>query len=176
MVRKPRFEEEKILAIARRSFSAEGPGVSTRALAAAIGMSQGALVQRFGSKRALFNLAMTPEPIDVLEVLGPDDRPLAETLAAMVDAIADRMPLLTVSRQAGCDHETLRSAQAALMIDELTEGLTLRLDDRDAADTLVLSALGAAMALLAGHSMKQIAPRLLGVARLVHVSTDRGKD
>lgn len=51
-------------------FRARGHAASTREVATAVGLSQGVLFQRFGTKDELFFRAMTPQPADLTELLG----------------------------------------------------------------------------------------------------------
>jgi AcrR family transcriptional regulator len=65
------IEDDEVLAAARRVFGAVGHAASTREIAAAAGISQAVLYQRFGSKDELFFRSMMPEPPDLDALLGP---------------------------------------------------------------------------------------------------------
>ena len=58
MARRPTLTNEEILARARSVFVERGYGARTRQVAAAVGLTWGAIALRFGSKQALFTQAM----------------------------------------------------------------------------------------------------------------------
>ena len=62
MARTRTISNEDILQRARPVFVARGIHAKTRDVAAAVGLTWGALALRFGSKRALFELAMAQRP------------------------------------------------------------------------------------------------------------------
>ena len=59
MVRRSNLSDEEILARARSVFVEHGYAARTKQIAAAVGLTWGAITLRFGSKRALFTQAMT---------------------------------------------------------------------------------------------------------------------
>jgi AcrR family transcriptional regulator len=81
-----------VLAAAREVFLARGAEAPTRAVAAAAGVSEGVLYQRFGTKRRLFFAAMVPPPPDLASLLGP--RPPATPRAARADLVRIAAALL----------------------------------------------------------------------------------
>lgn len=60
MPRPPKLTREEILSVAREHFIAYGHSVSTQTIGRALGVSHSALIQRFGSKRALLIEALRP--------------------------------------------------------------------------------------------------------------------
>lgn len=58
MARRPTLTDEEILARARSVFVERGYGARTKQIAAAVGLTWGAIALRFGDKRALFTHAM----------------------------------------------------------------------------------------------------------------------
>ena len=64
MPRPPKLTREEILSVAREHFIAHGHSVSTQTIGKALGVSHSALIQRFGSKRALLIEALRP-PIEL---------------------------------------------------------------------------------------------------------------
>ena len=129
MVRPSRHSDEEILAVAREVFFEQGPGASLSAIAARLGLSQPALSQRFGSKRALMVRALSPrgleESIAQLEA-GPDDRPFDEQLRAIA------VTSLEVLEQAVPSMITMRMVDQQVQ-QALADGVTLPHDrGRDA--------------------------------------------
>ena len=108
MVRPVRHSEDEILAIAREVFIERGPSVSLAVIAARLGLSQPALSQRFGSKRALLLRALAPtQQLDRLLELseGPDARPFDVQLHALARAalelLEEAIPTMMTLRLAG---------------------------------------------------------------------------
>lgn len=75
-----------VLAIARATFLEQGHAVSTREIARAAGVSEAVLYQRFGSKDALFSMAMVPVAADVEALLGPE-QPVGDARAFVRKAV-----------------------------------------------------------------------------------------
>lgn len=88
MGRTKTIDDEEILRIARDVFRKGGHSASTRDVADAVGISQGVLFQRFGSKDDLFFRAMTPEPPDIETLIGPYP---PRSARADLKRIADRL-------------------------------------------------------------------------------------
>lgn len=99
MTRPRTIEDEQILEITRRVLRERGLQVSTRAIAAEVGMSEGVLFQRFGSKEGLVRAALTLPEIDVEQVMseaatGTDARDILENIAVAIFAtFRDVIPL-----------------------------------------------------------------------------------
>jgi len=71
MPRHKTIEDEEIITIARGVFLEKGHTATTREIADAVGISQGVLYQRFGSKDDLFLAAMRPPMPDLDRVFPP---------------------------------------------------------------------------------------------------------
>ena len=71
MGRHKQISDIEVLAVARDVFREQGHSASTREIAAKAGVSQATLFQRFGDKSALFQAAMTPEPLDIELIMEP---------------------------------------------------------------------------------------------------------
>ena len=69
MPRKKSTTDEVILEAAKEVFLADGIGASTKKIAAAAGVSEGVLFQRFGSKQILFFKAMRTPAADMSEAV-----------------------------------------------------------------------------------------------------------
>lgn len=110
MPRPRTITDDALLAIARRCFLARGHAIPTREIAAAAGISQAILYQRFGDKEALFLRAMTPAAPDPDLLLGPThDVPahvyLREALKAITRYLTDALPaLLHLETYPGLEH------------------------------------------------------------------------
>lgn len=99
MGRNKTINDDELVRIAREFFREHGHTAPTREVAAAAGISQAVLYQRFGSKEDLFLRAMTPDLPDVDALLGPypprsakaDLRRIAERLT---DFFVSLMPTL----------------------------------------------------------------------------------
>lgn len=65
------IDDAELLRIARDLFREHGHTAATRDIAAAAGVSQAVLFQRFGSKEDLFLRAMAPETPDLETLFGP---------------------------------------------------------------------------------------------------------
>jgi AcrR family transcriptional regulator len=71
MGRHKTIDDNELIRIARELFREHGHTTSTRDVAAAAGISQAVLYQRFGSKEDLFLRAMTPDVPDLDALFGP---------------------------------------------------------------------------------------------------------
>ncbi|MBN2797949.1 MAG: TetR/AcrR family transcriptional regulator [Deltaproteobacteria bacterium] len=93
--------------IARTCFLEQGPAISTTVIAEAVGLSQGALFKRFGSKRALMLAALLPDmrPLMAAFERGPDERPLEAQLLELAHEIGAHsrqlFPRMTALKAAG---------------------------------------------------------------------------
>lgn len=114
MVRPRQISNEAILEGARECFLSHGPSISTTAIAQHLGVSQGVLFQRFGTKQELMLAALAPtERPGWTELLdaGPDQRPLRDQLReiaeAATDFFEDIVPCVAVLRGAGIEPRTV---------------------------------------------------------------------
>lgn len=73
MGRQKSITDDEVLRIARDIFRVQGHTATTRGIAAAAGVSEAVLYQRFGSKDELFFAAMHPRGPDLELLLGPVD-------------------------------------------------------------------------------------------------------
>jgi AcrR family transcriptional regulator len=126
------IDDEEILYHAREVFREGGHAASTREIARAAGISQAVLYQRFGSKEDLFCRAMTPDPPDLENLLGPypprsaraDLKRIGERLAEYLGAL---MPtLLHVLAHPGLGRARLARWHASLPFVALVSALTER--------------------------------------------------
>ena len=100
--RPKRVSDHDVLAQARRLFLTEGHAASTRAIAQHAGLSQAALVQRFGSKDKLFIAAVRPDALDIETILGTEDDAqrlggveyLAQVADRLLDVLGSQIPRL----------------------------------------------------------------------------------
>lgn len=142
MGRNKSIDDDEVLAIARDVFQRQGHEASTRDVAAAAGVSQAVLFQRFGSKEELFFRAMRPDALDVDALFAPyppDDA--LDDLLALSERVAAYMrrflpTLLKVMAVPGLPHERLRAWHDELPFPRLAAALTRRLE-RLAADGLI---------------------------------------
>ncbi len=119
MARPQTISDEAIRVEARACLLEHGPAVSVATIAARLGVSAPALLQRVGSKVALLRLALVPElPADWARSLaeGPAlDQPLRPQLTALLQQLEARfaqvVPSLIVARASRLDLSEL-SAQA----------------------------------------------------------------
>jgi AcrR family transcriptional regulator len=112
MSRPRQVTDEQILEAAREAFLEYGPAVSTTVIAAAVGLSQGALFKRFPRKEDLMFAALAP-PASLGDWAGdlrggPDERPLEEQLREIISAIeaffTEMIPRLSVMQSCGISH------------------------------------------------------------------------
>lgn len=84
MSRPRQFTDEQILAATKRCVLAHGPSVSTTVIASEIGMSQGALFKRFGTKERLivtaFSQAAQSFPLIGRLREGPSEEPIPDQM------------------------------------------------------------------------------------------------
>jgi len=118
MSRPRRITDDQILATMRAKVLEHGPSVSLDVVAAELGVTGPALLHRFGSRQALLLKALLPPegaPWMVELEAGPDDRPFAEQLEALVQRVsahfAEIAPCLSALRESGIPQETLAQAK-----------------------------------------------------------------
>jgi AcrR family transcriptional regulator len=118
MGRHKQISDIEVLAVARDVFRAQGHSASTREIAAKAGLSQATLFQRFGDKSALFQAAMTPEPLDIELIMEPAAQgglpvreQATEIAARLVEQISARLP--QVVRLASDPHSGAGAIEAA---------------------------------------------------------------
>jgi AcrR family transcriptional regulator len=108
MARPRTVSDEQILEATRTAVRLKGARVSLDAIAERIGISQPALLKRFGTRNKLFIAALRPPEkppfLPRLEA-GPDDRPLQvqleELFSAMADFFDDVAPCISALRESG---------------------------------------------------------------------------
>lgn len=119
MARHPRLNDEEILARARPVFVERGYAARTQQIAAAVGLTWGAIALRFGSKRSLFVRAMAgPDEAQCRQRL-PADLPgqLLRLWHHLSECWPRRLQQRLAGTQAGAadhDDELLRTLAAAL--------------------------------------------------------------
>jgi AcrR family transcriptional regulator len=123
-VARPRIlTDEEILARARAVFADKGLAAPTTQIAAAVGLTWGAIAFRFGRKRWLFARAMSAAPDSPADAAAAIDAPapLACVLRRLRARLAEQWPLRLQCRlaAAGTDHDD--GADASL--DELRTAL-----------------------------------------------------
>lgn len=126
------IDDDEVLAVARRVFRDSGHAASTRDIAAAAGISQAVLYQRFGSKDELFFRAMMPEAPDLDALLGAlpardgfaDLLGMAERIHAYMRAFLPTM--LKVLAVPGVEAERLREWHDRLPFLALADALAAR--------------------------------------------------
>ena len=130
-----------ILEAARKAFVDRGQLATTREIAAAAGISQAVLYQRFGSKDDLFFSAMAPPPPKVETLLGEPPREARETESYLVE-VAERLfqyfetvaPLFVqLATHTAFDSEHLANAHRPVVDSGLQESFGKRLDELAAA-------------------------------------------
>lgn len=112
MARPRTVSDAQILDAARESVLEHGPRVSLNEVAQRVGVSQPALLKRFGSRRQLMLKALVPtSPPPWIEGLshGPDARPFAAQLRSLIAAIGEdvekKVPCLSALRESGIPRE-----------------------------------------------------------------------
>ncbi len=134
MGRKKTISDEAVLSVARGIFRARGHAASTREIAAAAGVSEAVLYQRFGTKERLFHAALSPRPLDPAEILGPEEA--AGDPRAWIRYVVERMsahyaeivPMaLQMVQHPAFDPAKGGPAEAARSTDALAEELARRL-------------------------------------------------
>jgi AcrR family transcriptional regulator len=132
MGRTKTIDDEEILRIARDVFRKGGHAASTRDVADAVGISQGVLFQRFGSKDDLFFRAMTPDPPDLEALMGPyPPRSARADLKRIADRLLEYMvslmpTLLHVLAHPGLERERMVTWHRGLPFMVLVGSLTDR--------------------------------------------------
>lgn len=114
MARPRSISDDQILQTARECFLQHGPSVATEVIAEKLGVSPQALFKRFDSKSDLMVAAMAPSDdvawIPLVED-GPDQRPLADQLAEILQQLAeffvDVSRCMSVLRFSGVDFKQL---------------------------------------------------------------------
>ncbi|MCA9088735.1 MAG: TetR/AcrR family transcriptional regulator [Planctomycetaceae bacterium] len=114
MARPQTISDDQILEAARRCLLELGPQATMEAIAGGLGVSPQALIKRFGSKQQLVvaALCITDEPAwRKLVEAGPDDRPAADQLREILQALAgffvDVVRRMSVLRWSGVQPEEL---------------------------------------------------------------------
>ncbi len=105
MARPVSIDEETLLAAARQVFLAKGFSATTADIAEQAGVSEGILFHRFGTKQALFEAAMRPNPDGVFEKLrlaervgqGALEQHLSEIAIELVTFLRGIMPCIMMS-------------------------------------------------------------------------------
>lgn len=104
--------DAQILDAVRQSVLAHGPQVSLNEVASRVGVTQPALLKRFGSRRRLMLAALVNRaPPPWVETLnrGPDARSLREQLEELVASFArdieERLPFWSALRESGIPHD-----------------------------------------------------------------------
>jgi AcrR family transcriptional regulator len=89
MARSRKLSNEQLLTVARRVIFEQGIQVTTRNLAKEMGISEGVIFQRFGSKEELLRAALTPPEIQVTQLveqasIGKYGREMIENISAAI--------------------------------------------------------------------------------------------
>jgi AcrR family transcriptional regulator len=127
------IDDDELLQIARNVFREHGHTAATRDIAAAAGVSQAVLFQRFGSKEDLFLRAMAPEMPDLETLLGPypprsAKADLVRIAQRLAEFLATHMPtLLHVLAHPDLHARQLRSWHGHLPFEPIVHGLAARL-------------------------------------------------
>lgn len=171
-MRPRQFTDQELFETARRLFLEHGPSLPTSRIAEELGVSQGALFKRVGTKqellrRALFGGTPLPAWIGIVEA-GPDERPLREQMIELAQRI-DRffhevMPAIATLKAAGVrptdifdpddDPPPIKAHRAISgWFARLVEAGRIEVDDCDA---LAVAFLGA---LQAPHALRHIIGR-----------------
>lgn len=136
MGRSKRVSDEDVIAKARLAFLAEGHAASTRSIADRVGLSQATLVQRFGTKDALFLAAIQPDALDVEAIIGSEEDAirdgalgyLASLSARLLERVQDQIPrLLHLRQNPAVGARAVEQAHARLGVPELVRSLRARL-------------------------------------------------
>ena len=170
-----RLPDSLVLDRARDILLTRGAAATTREIAAASGLSQAALVQRYATKQKLIEAALTPTPLDVAYILGPVDAPTLGVVSRLIDQLVERLPAIAVLRQSGADEKAMAVAHEALGQPELLSALLHRLEGRrDLVDTLLLGAHGAALMRDAGTAEGRLAPLISALAKTIDIAFQKG--
>ena len=119
MARPRLVSDEQILDATRKAVLRDGPRASLDDIAGELGVTQPAILKRFGSRKALLVAALKPpdEPLwqAALEAL-PDDRPLKDQLEGLFAHIAsildDFIPCLAALRESGISENKVFEGKA----------------------------------------------------------------
>lgn len=113
MARPRLISDEQILDATREAVNSSGPGVSLEVIASKLGVSQPALLKRFGSRNKLMVAALRPSMNPAYRAkleAGPDERPLNEQLFEVFGWLSDwyeeNAPRIAALRESGipmCD-------------------------------------------------------------------------
>lgn len=113
MARPRLISNQQILDATRAAVNQSGPGVSLEVIAGSLGVSQPALLKRFGSRKKLILAALKPpaDPHHAAKLrAGPDSRPLREQVVEVVTWLStyfeENTPLIAALRESGipmCD-------------------------------------------------------------------------
>ena len=102
------ISDEQIRTATRRAVGEHGPGVSLDLIAERLGVSQPALLKRFGTRKDLMLAALRPPAVLPFEGAlhqGPDGRPfqeqLSEVLGWLQDFLEEATPCLAALRESG---------------------------------------------------------------------------
>lgn len=112
---RPRLvSDEQILDTVRASVREHGPKVSLDSVAAKLGVTQPALLKRFGSRQSIMLAALMPptEPPWVADLKGgPDSRPIALQLEELAHRLTtwfgEIVPCMSALRESGIPHAEL---------------------------------------------------------------------
>lgn len=137
MGRHKRIEDVELLAKAREIFLRDGVNVSTRKIAAEIGISNSVLFQRFGTKIELFFAATTPPAPDVTallassveEVFSPAH--LEQIALALLDYFRTLVPvMLLLSSHPSFEYEAFRQRHADSPMEKLVSDLMAAMEEQ----------------------------------------------
>lgn len=134
MARPRLVTDEQILRAVRENVLQHGPSVSLNQVASSLGVTQPALLKRFGSRQTLMLAALKPvgDPPWMTKLFkGPDERPLLvqleEVCGALTEYLEQAIPCISALRESGIPHETvmrsLRPKSPAAALDALTRWL-----------------------------------------------------
>lgn len=116
MARPRLISDEQMLQQTREAVLAHGPRVSLDVVAGKLGVTQPALLKRFGTRQALLLKAlMPPQDASFLALLeqGPDDRrlevQLRQIFVAMLEFYESSVPCMLALRESGIGHDQIFS-------------------------------------------------------------------
>jgi len=115
LARPRKYTDQEIIAATQRCVLTHGPSVSTTVIAAEIGLSQGALFKRFGTKERLIVAALCQPPTDLpfIEVVraGPGTGPIRDQLielgTTLLGMFRKIVPCFSMLAAAGIDTKIL---------------------------------------------------------------------
>lgn len=133
MSRRRKIGNDEILVATRRLLLQQGLGLTTRAIAGELGISEGVLFQRFETKEELFRSALSAPRCDASRLLsesrtGDNARAVLENIAIAVFASLRQVlpyyiPRISMSSFAAEDEFTSRSSPFSLFVAALEEHL-----------------------------------------------------